>query len=506
MTEDSGIEPMKTKKDIAEPFTDERLFHEINLLRLEGYFFCLDPKEASRRRGKREFQETLKLGIDAMERRPVVISINPDYGQPSTTAYKILQAIIKKVSNYGLPASHTVFFSQRELARMVGRKSFGGNNQKQFLHAFMQLRDTRILCWLYDKENNAWAAADFQMLDAAIFSGKANRITQCSVRLNDFVIKSLNSRYTICLNYGRMQALEPIGTALYKHLFFHFSNIHSTKKRTDFSYNKDYADICTIWLGGLKVLRFRSKILNEQLGRHLEALKQIELISDYTIEKNAKGDGFTLMFYPGGGFFQDYENFYEKQFQKSLPLRQVTDEQQHNEPLSIVHYFYSKLFPEQTAAQAIYLDKETDLARSLLGAYSMPEIQDLIDYTLDEAPRSQFPIKTFGGVRAFVKPWLAERNTRASEQARAAAQVKVAREALLQSRYLDFRNKVLERSKANMTPEELKALEASIREQTKNYPGPAYAVEMTVRIKLDTAIANRFNVPSFEEWKAEMVA
>jgi hypothetical protein len=303
-----------------------------------------------------------------------------------------------------------------------------------------------------------------------------------------------------------MQALEPIGTALYKHLFFHFSNIHSTKKQTDFSYNKDYADICTIWLGGLKVLRFRSKILNEQLGRHLEALKQIELISDYTIEKNAKGDGFTLMFYPGGGFFQDYENFYEKQFQKSLPLRQVTDEQQHNEPLSIVHYFYSKLFPEQTAAQAIYLDKETDLARSLLGAYSMPEIQDLIDYTLDEASQSQFPIKTFGGVRAFVKPWLAERNTRASEQARAAVQVQAAREALLQSRYLDFRNKVLERSKANMTPEELKALEASIREQTKNYPGPAYAVEMTVRIKLDTAIANRFNVPSFEEWKAEMVA
>jgi hypothetical protein len=191
MTNDMRIEPAASDMDMTEPSSDERLFHEINLLRLEGYYFCLDPKEAARRRGKRELHETLKLGTGAMEKRPVVISINPDYGHPSTTAYKILQAIIKKLSDFGLPAAPTVYFSHRELARMMGYTSFGGSAQKQFLHAFMQLRDTRILCWLYDEANETWAAADFQILDAAIFSGKANRITQCSVRLNDFVIKSL---------------------------------------------------------------------------------------------------------------------------------------------------------------------------------------------------------------------------------------------------------------------------------------------------------------------------
>ena len=506
MTDDTGIEPVASNMELTESAPDERLFHEINLLRLEGYYFCLDPKEAAKRRGKRELHETLKRGARAMEKRPVVISINPDYGQPSTTAYKMLQAIIKKLSDAGLPASPTVFFSQRELARMMGYTSFGGSAQKQFLHAFMQLRDTRILCWLYDKTSETWAAADFQILDAAIFSGKANRITQCSVRLNDLVVKSLNSRYVICLNYGRMQALEPIAVALYKHLFYHFSNLYSAKKRKDFSFNKNYADICTIWLGGLKVLRYRSKILSEQLGRHLEALRQIELISDYRLEKNARGDGFTLVLYPGSGFFQDYEHFYTKQLQKALPLQRAATPQQGEAPLALVHAFYSKLYPGQGGPQAIYSDKETELARALLTSYSVADLHDLIDYTLAEATKSQFSIKTFGGLRAFVKPWLAEREARAREQARAAAHVQTAREALLHKRYDDYREEAIERFKAAMAPEDLAALEAQIREQIKTRPGPSLMDNMDIERGVRKAIAKRFKVPSFDEWKAQTVA
>ena len=502
MTDDTRIKSAGSEKDIAEPFADERLFHEINLLRLEGYYFCLDPKEAARRRGKREFEETLKMRADAIEKRPVVISINPDYGQPSTTAYKILQAIIKKLSDYGLPASDTVYFSQRELARMVGRKSFGGNGQKQFLHAFRQLRDTKILCWFYEKETDTWKMADFQILDGALFSRKADRITQCFVEINNFIVKSLNSRYTACLNYSRMQELEPIGAALYKHLFYHFSNIYSTKKRKEFFYNKDYADICTTWLGGLKVLRFRSKIVKEQLGRHLDALKQIKLIKNYSLEQNAKGDGFTLCFYPGSGFFDDYLHFYEKQLQFSMPFRKAADDQ-HEEPLLLVHYFYSKLYPTQTGMQTICSDKETDLAQSLLQTYTKQEIKDLIDYTVEEAQRTQFMIRTFGGVRGFVKPWLAEREARAAKRARAAAEEAEAREIFLRERYEAFKTRSIEQFKAALPPEELNALETQLRERLQNDNGPAYMADMVVRAQLDTAIAERFSLLSFNDWKEQ---
>ena len=505
MTDDTRIKPADPEKEIAEPFGDERLFHEINLLRLEGYYFCLDPKEAAKRRGKRAFEETLKMGADAIEKRPVVISINPDYGQPSVVAYKILQAIIKKLSDYGLPASQTVYFSQRELARMVGRKSFGGRCQKHFLHAFMQLRDTKILCWFYEKETDTWTAADFQILDGALFSGKANRITQCYVRINDFIVSSLNSRYTTCLNYARMQALEPIGTALYKHLFYHFSNIYSAKKRKDFFYNKDYADICTTWLGGLKVLRFRSKIVKEQLGRHLDDLKRIKLIKNYTLEQNAKGDGFTICFYPGSGFFDDYLDFYEKQLQFAMPFRKAADAQ-HEEPMTLVHYFYAKLYPNQSGMQTIFSDKETDLARSLLEIHTAEEIKELIDYTLDEAKKTQFMIRTFGGVRGFLKPWLAEREVRAAKRARAAAEEADAREQFLRERYEAFKTRSISQFKASLASEELHELESQLRQRVISNHGSTCMVDMMVQVQLDTTIAERFNLLPYDDWKAQAKA
>src|SRR5437016_6460054 len=85
---------------------DARLFNEINLLRLEGYFFCLDPKEAARRTNKKyEFFEIIKRPKSEIEKRPVVIVPNPNYGYPSILAYKVLQAIMQKLSwiSYHVP-------------------------------------------------------------------------------------------------------------------------------------------------------------------------------------------------------------------------------------------------------------------------------------------------------------------------------------------------------------------------------------------------------------------
>jgi hypothetical protein len=100
--------------DLALPIEEERLFHEINLLRLEGYYFCLDPKAAKRQRAKREFVERIKAPEDVLE-SPITIEPNPNYGYPSIVAYKVLQAIMKKLSEYGYPVSESVAFSQREL-------------------------------------------------------------------------------------------------------------------------------------------------------------------------------------------------------------------------------------------------------------------------------------------------------------------------------------------------------------------------------------------------------
>ena len=70
----------------------ERLMEEINLLRLEGYLFCFDKREASRRRGRLTFKE--------LRERPVTIILT-DFGQPSFVAYRVLNAILLRLTENG---------------------------------------------------------------------------------------------------------------------------------------------------------------------------------------------------------------------------------------------------------------------------------------------------------------------------------------------------------------------------------------------------------------------
>jgi hypothetical protein len=46
-------------------------------------------------------------------------------------AYKVYQAILKKLSDYGYPVPEGVSFGHRELMRLVGRTSTGGKNSKE---------------------------------------------------------------------------------------------------------------------------------------------------------------------------------------------------------------------------------------------------------------------------------------------------------------------------------------------------------------------------------------
>ena len=77
---------------------DERLFHEINLLRIEGFAFCFDPKAISRRQSKQDFIELIKMP-EGLVYRPVSVEPHPTYGMPAIVAYKVLQAALKKLSD-----------------------------------------------------------------------------------------------------------------------------------------------------------------------------------------------------------------------------------------------------------------------------------------------------------------------------------------------------------------------------------------------------------------------
>jgi hypothetical protein len=55
------------------------------------------------------------------------------------------------------------------------------------------------------------------------------------------------------------------------------------------------------WLGGLKPEEYKSRIIGNQLGRHLEGLRKSGLIQRFEIERKANGEDWKITFHAGRG-------------------------------------------------------------------------------------------------------------------------------------------------------------------------------------------------------------
>jgi hypothetical protein len=498
--------PKKSKNEPARalepvpPSDDERLFNELNLLRLEGYYFCLDPKAASRYTQQREFIERIKSVSEILE-RPIRIEPNPNYGYPSIIAYKVLQACMKKLSDYGYPIAENVCFSQRELARMIGRKSFGGADSDAILQAAMQLNSTKVWCSFYDKETKEWKAGSIYIIEECLFSGKKDRLQQCVFKINSRIVRSLNQRHAFWINYQRIEGFEPITTALYKHLFYHFSNLFSQVRTPEFSFNKDYADLCTQWLGSLTVLKYKSKILKEQLGRHLQQLKECGLLDRFELAKRADGDGFAFVFHPGPGFFEDYQRFYGGG-QPPLPFAKAADEKNLHQPMRVVQYFYTKLYQTDELGDFILSDKEVEQAAKLLEKHPYEEVCGFIDYALAETPKTAYDVKTFAGIKQYYPGFLAHRKTLLQAEAQERQRREEARNRHLEEQYRIFRRQRLKDLRQTLSAEELHALEKAARAHVEATHSQPIGREILVRLQAEQFLAEKHALPSLDEWKA----
>lgn len=487
------------EKRMARP---ERLFHEINLLHLEGHYFAFDPKAANVFPDPMKSVETRLLNPKINEEHPIEVIPHPGYGKPSVFAYKVYQAILKKLSDYGHPVPEGVSFSHRELMRLVGRTSTGGKNSRELVRVLNQFKNTGINCWFYDKHTKGGGNLSLSLATRFLYTYKGRgSVSLVTLWLDPLIIKSINNHYTFCLNFARMKKLEPISTTLYKHLYFHFSNIYSAKRLPDFVFRKDYAEICRAWLGGLKVLRYKAKIKQEQLGKHLEALKKTRLIKSYEIEKNAEGDGFNLVFRPGQGFFEDYEHFYRRRMQIELPFTLVADENTIQKPQEIVHYFYRKLYGTTEVDELGFSERETAFAASLLEKHTMGELHSFIDYGLAEASKTNFDIKTLGGLKKYYQPYTKHLAARARATAREAEEAeKQAAERELAA-YNSYRRGEVAKIRGALSPAEIEDLENGVREDLEAQHSGAKIFSGWIQRMADRALAEKHGVLPFEEWQ-----
>ena len=81
-------------------------------------------------------------------------------------------------------------------------------------------------------------------------------------------------------------------------------------------------------------------------------MKATGLIRRYVLERNAAGDGFNLSFYPGKGFFEDYQHYYLDRQQPRLRFRAIA-ELNEVKALELVAYFHRQLGPSSAPASRI---------------------------------------------------------------------------------------------------------------------------------------------------------
>src|SRR5216683_3048209 len=112
-------EATQTKHFSGASKSTDKLYMENTLLRVAGALFCHDAKRAA------AHNQQIELNRGLTDKH-IVIRPDPVLGQPGPLAHKIFVALLKKHSDYGRPIRDEVFFTRKEIGRLIGRKEWGG--------------------------------------------------------------------------------------------------------------------------------------------------------------------------------------------------------------------------------------------------------------------------------------------------------------------------------------------------------------------------------------------
>jgi hypothetical protein len=493
-------EKTATPESSTTPELVEKIYMENTLLRVSGAMFCHDAKRASSR--------TSKIEISRGENdRRITIRPDPEYGQPGPLAHKVFVALIKKHSDYGRPTPEEVSFTRREIGRLIERQNWGGRDSDQLIRALYEIRRTAITAFIKGSKDR-FLEHDFNVFSEILIERKNSHrdpIEACTITLAKPIIDSLRDDHFTCLNHFLMMRLGTIGQALYMRLFFHFANLYEEQSKKRLAFPKRYDDICTEWLGGLKILAYKSDIIKDQLGSHLQQLIEVGFLSSYSIEKAKTRPGFVLTFRPGPAFFQDYDRFYRHRKQGELQWDFQADRRDVAEPLRVAHLFTAKRTKVDAKQITFASSSDVEAARQLLTHISFEEAPTFIDYALGQASSTKFDVQTLGGLKQYIPGYLASREARMRAKAKADATARQQAQEALQAAYDRFRRDRAQELYANFSDDERAVIDAEARRTSTGFDGVLAERMLTIRKITVTAQRHSDKIAAFEDWQSSHV-
>ena len=491
---DTG-EAFLTSNTVQAPEKIERLFMENNLLRIMGYLFCHDPRAAVKH------TEPI-TGIDKVFKKQISIEPNPNYGQPGPADFKVFLAILKKLSDYGRPVPNKVYFSQMELARLTDR-SWGGRTGKDFIHSLYTLAHTRITMPFYRPGKEEPFIANFSIPSEFGIQPKGSGIESCEITIPEYVQRSLDDRFFSCLNYNRIRGVPTIQATLYIRLFHHFSNLAENGTQNSVQVRKRYDDICKSWLGGLTVHTHKSKILNAQLGMHLNALVADKFLRSFSIDRNAADDGFNITFIPGSGFRDDYNRFYKGRFQNELQFKFYEEQENIGHPMELVRRFHEQRTGEKITASHVTTG-EQQYALTLIKELTFEGAQAFVEYGVKRARAANYAVNSLAGLKTYYGDFLKNRDAITKAKEAAAARLQKEQDERDAAAYDQYRRDKADRLFADAPAAIQESIQAAAVVRAKANGGilGRTGSSLVVRMERDKLIDEHFGIPNMDRWLA----
>jgi hypothetical protein len=291
-------------------------------------------------------------------------------------------------------------------------------------------------------------------------------------------------------------------------LFFHLSNLYDGANSQRLTFQKRYDDVCVEWLGGLTILAQKSKIVGEQLGRHLNQLVELGFLSSYAIEgaRNQRKQGFTIGFCPGRGFFDDCDRFYRRQRGGHVREEFRPDRRDIAEPLKSVALFTEKRTGIPVPSIATAYTKDVETARQLLAAIPFVDMPAFIDYALREARKTNFDVQTIGGIKQYLPGYMTWRKTLDAARAERAARAVRERADADRSAYEHERRSEASRLFETLPAAERAEIEMQATAYAASFGGSLRNIMFAVRKTQLVRARHGDQLTTFEQWASARTA
>lgn len=400
---------------------------EVNLIVYP--FFSLN--ESTKKIKKIEFKEKItRSGIKI----DILWGVYPhnEYGTPTNFDKRVYLTIMEMIDLLPKPIANPIPIGSIYSMLTKMKVSPSERNYKRFINSIERIIATKVRSegTFYVKNGKIWINDFFGIFDRIVWKGEKLTIDSGMVEadqnylyIGQKLLENINANYIkpLDMNYYNMLK-KPMATRLYEILGVKFFALFQNEKSSR-SIKFSYELLCDL----MPVTKQKQiSLIKQQFLPSLEKLKSTGFLSNFEIaEENEK---IYVYFYPGPRALDEFKRFNSKlsnaekyeisddsddsDYDLSSPdhnhasqgalLAQdnIPQNKEDKEAFEIVTHFYQKLTGNNGRIPS---DRELIQARKLIDEFGKDVSMYIVDYALEEAPKTKFNIKTFGAVMQYAQ-------------------------------------------------------------------------------------------------------